>query len=194
MLRVANAAPAPALLAGRAATPAAAAATETAETFLIEILVKTAVVSGWVRLRMVHAVSPLSALGAATSTATKTRARTTAAHGITALVIAVWCAETLTITATCARGVDTVIGTVTAQTVAAVIATSSHVTTMTILAAASARTKPIMSAHGIATDALAAHSDSTLAKKSRKKNELFSKVLQGGEERHLLLDVLSPHM
>jgi len=57
----------------------------------------------------------------------------------------------------------------------------------TTVTKASARTR---AAHGIATDALAAHSDSTLAKKSRKKNELFSKVPQGNWERHLLLDDL----
>jgi len=104
------------MLAVRDANPAAvAAATETAETFLIEILAKTLIVSGWVlRIRMVNAVSPLSALGAATSTTVAaTSARERAAHGIAALVIAVWCAETLTTTAAArARGVDTVIGTV----------------------------------------------------------------------------------
>jgi len=64
--------------------------------------------------------------------------------------------------------------------------------TSTTVAAASARTR---AAHGIATHALAAHSDSTLAKKSRKKNELFSKVPQGNYwERHLLLDDLYLHM
>jgi len=148
------------------ANPAAAAAATktTAETSLTEMIVLMKIVSGWVRIRILHAVSPLSALGAATSTATKTRARTTAAHGITALVIAVWCAETLTITATCARGVDTVIGTVRAQTVAAELAKSSPVATMTILATASARTIPILSA---LTKTAAENANLPIAKKRR---------------------------
>jgi hypothetical protein len=133
-------------------TPAAvthahpAAATETtAETSLTKVIVFMKIVSGWVRLRMVNAVSPLSALGAATSTATKTSAGTTAAHGI--LVIAVWCAESLTTKAAAiARGVDTVIGTVTTEAISEELAKSSPVTTMTILAAASARAIPIISA------------------------------------------------
>jgi hypothetical protein len=120
-----------------------AAATETAETFPIEILVKTTIVIGGV----VNAVSPLSALGAATTTATATSARTRAAHGMTTLVIAVWCAESLTTKAAAiARGVDTVIGTVTTEAISEELAKSSPVTTMTILAAASARAIPIISA------------------------------------------------
>jgi len=144
----------------------AAAATETAAAFLIEILVKTAIVSGWVlRIRMVNAVSPESALGAATSTATKTRARTTAAHGITALVIAVWCAETLTIRAAArARGVDTVIGTVATEAIAEELAKSSPVTSLTILAKKCARTVPILSAIGKTATNVATW---TIAKKRR---------------------------
>jgi len=140
---------------------AAAAATETAAAFLIKILVKTAVVSG----RMVHAVSPLSASGAATlTTVAATSARMKAAHGIAARNIAVWCAETLTITATCARGVDTVIGTVRAQTVAAELAKSSPVTSLTILAKKCARTVPILSAIGKTATNVATW---TIAKKRR---------------------------
>lgn len=138
-----------------------AAATETAETFLIEILVKTTIVIGGV----VNAVSPLSALGAATSTATAASARTRAAHGIATLVIAVWCAESLTTRAAAsARGVDTVIGTVTTEATPEELAKSSPVTSLTILAKKCARTVPIMSAIGIATANVA---DWTIAKKRR---------------------------
>mmetsp|Transcript_13411 Transcript_13411/g.20065 ORF Transcript_13411/g.20065 Transcript_13411/m.20065 type:complete len:184 (+) Transcript_13411:154-705(+) len=137
---------------------AAAAATETtAETSLTEVIVLMKIVSG----RMVNAVSPVSALGAATSTTVAAaNARMKAAHGIAALVIAVWCAETLkTLTATRARGVDTVFGTV-------VIATSGQViaATWTILAGASARTIPIMSAIGKTATVVA---NLTIAKKRR---------------------------
>jgi len=133
------------------AVPRVDPATEIAETLIAEVIVSTSVASGWVlRIRMVNAVSPLSALGAATSTTVAaTSARMKAAHGIAALVIAVWCAETLTaLTATRARGVDTVIGTVTM-----VVATSGLAETWTIRAEMNART--MTSALGITAIALA---------------------------------------
>ncbi|KAK1739338.1 hypothetical protein QTG54_009881 [Skeletonema marinoi] len=140
-------------------TVATTAATKTAETLITEVLVKTTIVCGWVRIRMVNAVSPVSALGAATSTtAAATSARTRAAHGIAALVIAVWCAETLTVlTATRARGVDTVIGTVTI-----VVATSGLAATWTIRAETNAR--PMMSAIGKTATVVA---NLTIGKKRR---------------------------
>ena len=106
---------------------------------------------------VVNAVSPVSALGAATSTTVAaTSARTRAAHGIAALVIAVWCAETLkTLTATRARVVDTVFGTV-------VIATSGLAATWTIRAETNAR--PMMSAIGKTATVVA---NLTVAKKRR---------------------------
>jgi hypothetical protein len=96
----------------------------------------------------VNAVSPLSALGAATSTTVAAiSARERAAHGIAALVIAFCCAETLTaLTAARARRVDTVIGTM-------VVATSGLAETWTIRAEKNART--MISALGIAAIALA---------------------------------------
>ena len=132
------------------ATAAAAATKTTAETSLTEVIVLMKIVSGWVRIRMVNAVSPVSALGAATSTTVAaTSARMKAAHGIATLKIAGWCAETLTaLTATRARGVVTVIGTVTI-----VVATSGLAETWTIRAETNART--MMSALGITAIALA---------------------------------------
>ena len=108
---------------------------------------------------VVNAVSPVSALGAATSTTVAaTSARMKAAHGIAALKIAGWCAETLTaLTATRARGVDTVIGTVTI-----VVATSGLAATWTIRAETNAR--PMMSAIGKTATVVA---NSTIAKKRR---------------------------
>ena len=141
-------------------TAAVAAATKTtAETSLTEVIVLMKIVSGWVRIRMVNAVSPVSALGAATSTTVAaTSARMKAAHGIAALKIAGWCAETLTaLTATRARGVDTVIGTVTI-----VVATSGLAETWTIRAETNAR--PMMSAIGKTATVVA---NSTIAKKRR---------------------------
>ncbi|KAK1739337.1 hypothetical protein QTG54_009880 [Skeletonema marinoi] len=119
------------------AVATAAATKTTAETSLTEVIVLMKIVSGWVRIRMVNAVSPVSALGAATSTTVAaTSARMKAAHGIATLKIAGWCAETLTaLTATRARGVDTVIGTVTI-----VVATSGLAETWTIRAETNART------------------------------------------------------
>jgi len=106
---------------------------------------------------VVNAVSPVSALGAATSTTVAaTSARTKAAHGIAALVIAVWCAETLTaLTAARARRVDTVFGTV-------VIATSGLAATWTTRAETNAR--PMMSAIGKTATVVA---NLTIAKKRR---------------------------
>jgi len=133
---------------------AAAAATETtAETSLTEVIVLMKIVSG----RMVNAVSPVSALGAATSTTVAAaNARMKAAHGIAALVIAVWCAETLTaLTAARARRVDTVFGTV-------VIATSGLAATWTTRAETNAR--PMMSAIGKTATVVA---NLTIAKKRR---------------------------
>lgn len=135
------------------AVATAAATKTTAETSLTEVIVLMNIVSG----RMVNAVSPVSALGAATSTTVAAaNARMKAAHGIAALVIAVWCAETLkTLTATRARGVDTVFGTV-------VIATSGLAATWTIRAETNAR--PMMSAIGKTATVVA---NLTIAKKRR---------------------------
>jgi len=136
------------------ATAAAAATKTTAETSLTEVIVLMKIVSG----RMVNAVSPVSALGAATSTTVAAaNARTRAAHGIAALVIAVWCAETLTaLTAARARRVDTVFGTV-------IIATSGLAETWTIRAETNAR--PMMSAIGKTATVVA--TNLTIAKKRR---------------------------